>query len=173
MKNKKNLRIMLLPGLEETHISRGIEARTVAGGALIQTLDDHRLAAKDCKVVSKRKPSEKELLDLLFAWSVAKYAKSNAIVFAKAKATVGVGAGQMSRIDATEIAVKKSGRKCRGAVLASDAFFPFRDNVDLAAKSGITAIIQPGGSVKDDEVIKAADEHGIAMVFTGVRHFRH
>jgi phosphoribosylaminoimidazolecarboxamide formyltransferase/IMP cyclohydrolase len=173
LKKKKSLRIMLLPGLEKPHLHRGMEFRSVAGGALAQTLDDHRLSEKDCKVVSKRKPSKQEMQDLFFAWSVAKYAKSNAIVFAKGLATVGVGAGQMSRIDATDIAVKKSGGKCKGAVLASDAFFPFRDNVDLAAKAGITAIIQPGGSVRDSEVIKAADEKGLALVFTGVRQFRH
>lgn len=170
---KQNLRMLLLPGIDKPHALRGIDFRAVEGGALVQTLDSHRLQEKDCKIVTKRKPSPEEMRDLLFAWSVAKYAKSNAIVLAKGLATVGVGAGQMSRIDSTEIAVKKSSGKCNGAVLASDAFFPFRDNVDLAAKSGITAIIQPGGSVKDNEVIAAADEHGIAMLFTGVRHFRH
>ena len=172
-KKKKNLRIMLLPGIDKPHKMRGIDFRAVEGGALVQTLDAHRLREKDLKVVSKRKPSPKELQDLMFAWSVAKYAKSNAIVLAKDKATVGVGAGQMSRIDATLIAVRKSGGRCKGSVLASDAFFPFRDNVDLAAKSGITAIIQPGGSLRDKEVIEAADQNGIAMVFTGVRHFKH
>ena len=121
----------------------------------------------------KRKPSKEEMKDLLFGWKIAKHTKSNAIVLVKDLASVGVGAGQMSRIDATEIAVKKSNGRHKGAVLASDAFFPFRDNVDLAVKSGITAIIQPGGSIKDEEVIKAADQHGIAMVFTGVRHFKH
>ena len=170
---KQNLRILLLPGIDKPHALRGIDFRAVEGGALVQTLDSHRLREKDCKTVTKRKPSPEEMRDLLFAWSVAKYAKSNAIVLAKGSATVGVGAGQMSRIDSTEIAVKKSAGRCKGSVLASDAFFPFRDNVDLAAKSGITAIIQPGGSVKDKEVIAAADEHGIAMIFTGVRHFRH
>ena len=170
---KQNLRILSLPGIDKPHALRGIDFRAVEGGALVQTLDSHRLQEKDCKTVTKRKPSPGEMRDLLFAWSVAKYAKSNAIVLAKGSATVGVGAGQMSRIDSTEIAVKKSAGRCKGSVLASDAFFPFRDNVDLAAKSGITAIIQPGGSVKDKEVIAAADEHGIAMLFTGVRHFRH
>jgi len=173
LKCKKDLRVLQLPGIEKPHVMRGIDFRAVEGGALVQTLDSHRLKESDCKIVTKRKPAPEEMQDLFFAWSVAKYAKSNAIVLAKGKATVGVGAGQMSRIDATDIAVKKSAGKCKGSVLASDAFFPFRDNVDLAAKAGITAIIQPGGSVRDNEVIKAADEQGIAMVFTGVRHFRH
>ncbi|MCX6799289.1 MAG: bifunctional phosphoribosylaminoimidazolecarboxamide formyltransferase/IMP cyclohydrolase [Candidatus Diapherotrites archaeon] len=173
LKKKRDLRVLQLPGIEKPHAMRGIDFRAVEGGALVQTLDSHRLKESDCKLVSKRKPTVGEMQDLLFAWSVAKYAKSNAIVLAKNKATVGVGAGQMSRIDSTEIAVKKSAGRCKGSVLASDAFFPFRDNVDLAAKAGITAIIQPGGSVKDKEVIAAADQHGIAMVFTGVRHFRH
>jgi len=173
LRKKQALRVMMLPGIDKPHAMRGIDFRAVEGGLLVQTLDSHRLKEIDCKIVSKRHPSPEEMRDMLFAWSVAKYAKSNAIVLAKGMATVGVGAGQMSRIDSIEIAVKKSGGKCSGSVLASDAFFPFRDNVDLAAKSGITAIIQPGGSVKDKEVIAAADERGIAMVFTGVRHFRH
>jgi len=173
LKRKQKLRILVLPGLQRPHLSRGIDFRAVEGGALVQTLDSQRLKKKDCKVVSKRKPTAIEMQDLLFAWSVAKYAKSNAIILAKEKATVGIGAGQMSRIDSTEIAVKKSKGKCKGSVLASDSFFPFRDNVDLAAKAGITAIITPGGSIRDKEIIKAANEHKIAMVFTGVRHFRH
>jgi len=173
LQKKKNLRVLLLPGLEKPHAMRGIDFKAVEGGALVQSLDSHRLKKADCKIVTKKQPSEQEMSDLLFAWSVAKFAKSNAIVLAKGNATVGVGAGQMSRIDSTEIAIKKSKGRHKGSVLASDAFFPFRDNVDVAAKAGITAIIQPGGSVKDAEVIKAADEHGIAMVFTGVRHFRH
>ncbi len=173
LKKKKNLRIMLLPCLGKKKTESGLEIKDVEGGLLVQTKDSLLLNDKGPKVVSKRKPSGKEMKDLLFGWKIAKHTKSNAIVLCKGLASVGVGAGQMSRIDATEIAVKKSNGRHKGAVLASDAFFPFRDNVDLAAKSGITAIIQPGGSVKDEEVIKAADEHGIAMVFTGVRHFRH
>ena len=125
------------------------------------------------KIVTKKKPSEKEMSDLRFAFIVCKHVKSNSIVLVKDEAVVGVGAGQMSRIDSTEISIKKAGNKVKGAVMASDAFFPFRDSVDTAAKAGITAIIQPGGSNKDDESIAAADEHGIAMVFTGQRHFRH
>jgi phosphoribosylaminoimidazolecarboxamide formyltransferase/IMP cyclohydrolase len=123
--------------------------------------------------VTKRAPTETERADLDFAWLVAKHVKSNAIVLAKNRMIVGVGAGQMSRIDSTHMAVRKAGERVRGSVLASDAFFPFRDNVDMAADSGISAIIQPGGSVRDHEVIDACNEHGIAMIVTGVRHFRH
>ncbi len=173
LKKKKNLRILLLPCLGKKKTEPGLEVKAVEGGILVQTKDSLLLNDGELKVVSKRKPSEKEMNDLLFGWKIAKHTKSNAIVLVKDLASVGVGAGQMSRIDATEIAVKKSNGKHKGAVLASDAFFPFRDNVDLAAKSGITAIIAPGGSVKDEEVIKAADEHGIAMVFTEIRHFKH
>ena len=173
LKKKKNLRIMLLPCLGKKKTEPGLEVKAVEGGVLVQTKDLLLLNDGELKVVSKRKPSEKELKDLLFGWKIAKHTKSNAIVLVKDLASVGVGAGQMSRIDATEIAVKKSNGRHKGSVLASDAFFPFRDNVDLAAKSGITAIIQPGGSIKDEEVIKAADEHNIVLVFTGVRHFRH
>jgi phosphoribosylaminoimidazolecarboxamide formyltransferase/IMP cyclohydrolase len=125
------------------------------------------------KFVTRKKPSEEELEDLLFAWKVVKHVKSNAIVLAKGKQTVGIGAGQMSRIDSLEIAVKKAGERSKGSVLASDGFFPFPDSIHQAAEAGIVAIIQPGGSIRDEEVIKAANEHGIAMVFTGIRHFRH
>jgi len=130
----------------------------------------------DLKVVTKRAPSEAELNDLIFAWKVAKFVKSNAIIYAKDRQTVGVGAGQMSRVNSARIAAIKAehaGLQVEGAVMASDAFFPFRDGIDNAAKAGIKAIIQPGGSIRDDEVIAAADEAGIAMVFTGMRHFRH
>jgi phosphoribosylaminoimidazolecarboxamide formyltransferase/IMP cyclohydrolase len=125
------------------------------------------------KVVSKREPTEEEWADLLFAWTVAARVKSNAIVFASGGATVGVGAGQMSRVDSVHIASRKAGERSRGAVMASDAFFPFRDGIDQAAEAGIVAVIEPGGSVRDEEVIAAADEHGMAMVFTDRRHFRH
>ena len=124
-------------------------------------------------MVSRRQPTEKELSDLDFAWRVAKHVKSNAIVFAGGRATLGIGAGQMSRVDSVRIAVSKARAPLEGSVLASDAFFPFRDGVDEAARAGATAIAEPGGSVRDQEVIDAADEHGIAMVFTGERHFRH
>jgi len=134
------------------------------------------VAMEDVKVVTERQPSEQELNDLLFAWEVAKYVKSNAIVYAKAGRTIGVGAGQMSRVYSAKIAGIKAadeGLEVKGSVMASDAFFPFRDGIDAAAAAGITAVIQPGGSMRDQEVIDAANEHGIAMVFTGMRHFRH
>ena len=141
---------------------------------LLQTLDEE--SASDLKTVTERAPTEEELADLLFAWNVCKHVKSNAIVFAKDRRSTGIGAGQMSRIDSTRIAAMKAkdaGLSLKGCVMASDAFFPFRDNVDPAAREGISAIIQPGGSIRDEEVIKAADEHGMAMVFTGTRHFKH
>jgi phosphoribosylaminoimidazolecarboxamide formyltransferase/IMP cyclohydrolase len=134
------------------------------------------ISADDLKVVTKRAPTEQEINDLIFAWKVAKYVKSNAIVYAKNRQTIGVGAGQMSRVNSARIAAIKAehaGLQVAGSVMASDAFFPFRDGLDNAAKVGITAVIQPGGSMRDAEVIAAADEAGIAMVFTGMRHFRH
>ena len=171
-KKKKNLRIVdtvnPLPRVE------GIEIKRVPGGALLQDLDT--MCASDLKVATKREPTDEELADLLFAWKVCKHVKSNAIILASGGRTVGIGAGQMSRIDSTRIAVQKAGNagiEVKGSVLASDAFFPFRDNVDMAAEYGVKAIVQPGGSIRDDEVIAAADEHGIAMVFTAERHFRH
>mgnify|MGYP000240579145 CR=1 FL=1 len=130
----------------------------------------------ELETVTKRKPTEKEMEDLLFAWRVAKFVKSNAIVYGKDNMTIGVGAGQMSRVNSARIAAIKAeqaGLEVKGAVMASDAFFPFRDGIDNAAQAGIKAVIQPGGSMRDDEVIAAADEHGMAMVFTGIRHFRH
>ncbi|MCL5884750.1 MAG: bifunctional phosphoribosylaminoimidazolecarboxamide formyltransferase/IMP cyclohydrolase, partial [Deltaproteobacteria bacterium] len=137
------------------------------------TPDRHLLDSSALKVVTKRRPTEEELEALLFAWKVCKHVKSNAIVFALKDRTVGVGAGQMSRVDSAKIAVMKAQRSTKGTVVASDAFFPFRDGLDVAAEAGATAAIQPGGSVRDAEVIAAADEHGMAMVVTGVRHFRH
>lgn len=171
---KKNLRLMLTGARTPAADSRPIEIKRVAFGALVQALDLE--SARDLHTVTKRAPNEAELADLLFAWRVCKHVKSNAIIFAADGRTIGIGAGQMSRIDSTRIAVIKSNDaelSIKGAVMASDAFFPFRDNIDLAAGHGVTAIIQPGGSIKDEEVIKAADEHGIAMVVTGIRHFRH
>jgi phosphoribosylaminoimidazolecarboxamide formyltransferase/IMP cyclohydrolase len=153
-----------------------IQLRSVCGALLVQDLDDGELDPGQLKVVTQRAPSEHELNDLVFAWKVVRYVKSNAIVFCKGAATIGVGAGQMSRIYSTRIAAIKAadaGLAVKGSVMASDAFFPFRDNVDTAAEQGVTAIIQPGGSMRDAEVIRAADEHGLAMVFTGRRHFRH
>ncbi|MBF0171575.1 MAG: bifunctional phosphoribosylaminoimidazolecarboxamide formyltransferase/IMP cyclohydrolase, partial [Nitrospinae bacterium] len=141
--------------------------------ALIQ--DDDWLTADESliRVVSKRPPTDAEMKALRFAWTVAKHVKSNAIVYADADSTIGVGAGQMSRVDSSRIAISKATRPVQGSAMASDAFFPFRDAIDAAAGAGVTAIIQPGGSVRDEEVIAAADEANIAMLFTGVRHFRH
>jgi len=153
-----------------------LDFKRVAGGLLVQDRDSGKITAADLKVVSKRAPTEQELADLLFAWKVAKFVKSNAIVYCKNGRTIGVGAGQMSRVYSARIAGIKAadeGLVVSGSVMASDAFFPFRDTVDAAAEAGITAIIHPGGSMRDGEVIEAADEHNIAMVFTGMRHFRH
>ena len=147
--------------------------RSVIGGLLVQSRDLPLLSPQGLRVVSKMQPTDEDLDGLQFAWRVAKFVKSNAIVYTTRTATVGIGAGQMSRIDSTNIAAVKARSPIRGAYMASDAFFPFRDNVDQAAQMGIRAIIQPGGSVRDDEVVAAADEHGLIMVFTGMRHFRH
>jgi phosphoribosylaminoimidazolecarboxamide formyltransferase/IMP cyclohydrolase len=170
--SKPNLRVM---DMETTGIHRvtGFDLRRVMGGMLAQEWDLHQLDRDRCEVVTKRKPSGEEWKALLFAWTVAKHVKSNAIVYASTVQTVGVGAGQMSRIDSARIAALKAQLPLAGTVAASDAFFPFRDGVDEIARVGATAVIQPGGSVKDEEVIAAANEHKLAMVFTGVRHFRH
>jgi phosphoribosylaminoimidazolecarboxamide formyltransferase/IMP cyclohydrolase len=146
----------------------------VGGGLLVQTADDFDVA--ELRIVTRRDPTKAEMNDLIFAFRVAKFVKSNAIVFCAGGMTLGVGAGQMSRVDSTRIAsikAKNAGLSLRGSVVASDAFFPFRDGLDVVAQAGARAVIQPGGSVRDEEVIAAADEHGIAMVFTGMRHFRH
>ncbi|WP_406666155.1 bifunctional phosphoribosylaminoimidazolecarboxamide formyltransferase/IMP cyclohydrolase [Gallaecimonas sp. GXIMD1310] len=153
-----------------------LDYKRVNGGLLVQDADQGMVSAADLQVVTRRAPSAEEIADLLFAWKVAKYVKSNAIVYAKNQMTIGVGAGQMSRVYSAKIAGIKAadeGLEVPGSVMASDAFFPFRDGIDAAAKAGIKAVIQPGGSIRDEEVIKAADEAGIAMVFTGMRHFRH
>ncbi|HEY6232195.1 MAG TPA: bifunctional phosphoribosylaminoimidazolecarboxamide formyltransferase/IMP cyclohydrolase [Pyrinomonadaceae bacterium] len=170
LKTKKNLRALRLG---ETEQQEGLEYKQITGGMLLQTRDAHKLEAQDLKVVTKRSPSPKEIEDLLFAWTVCKHTKSNAIVYARDRQTVGVGAGQMSRVDSVKIAAMRAQLLIKDSVLASDAFFPFRDGLDEAARHGITAVIQPGGSMRDAEVIAAADEHGLAMVLTGVRHFRH
>lgn len=170
LKTKKNLRLLRAGELGS---NAGLEYRQISGGMLVQTRDTHRLKREDLKVVSKRSPAAHEIDDLLFAWTVCKHTKSNAIVYARERQTVGVGAGQMSRVDSVRIGAMRAQLPIKGSVLASDAFFPFRDGVDEAAKHGITAVIQPGGSVRDEEVIAAADEHGLAMVFTGIRHFKH
>jgi phosphoribosylaminoimidazolecarboxamide formyltransferase / IMP cyclohydrolase len=157
-------------------VTRLLEYRSVAGGLLVQTIDAATLRAEDLRVVTARAPNPAELDDLLFAWRVAKYVKSNAIVCAKDKATLGIGAGQMSRVVSSKIAALKAGDEglsLKSASVASDAFFPFRDGLDVIAEFGVKSVIQPGGSRRDAEVIGAADEHGIAMVFTGIRHFRH
>lgn len=168
-----NVRLLRAGKLQENGQRSIYDYRHVEGGLLMQTRDLPRDDLLTARVVSRRHPTEAEWNDLRFAWVVVKHVKSNAIVVAKAGQVVGVGAGQMSRVDAVRIAVSKAGERARGAVLASDAFFPFRDNVDEAAKVGITAIVQPGGSIRDREVIQACDEHNIALVHTGVRHFRH
>ena len=170
LKSKKNLRVLGVP----SSVTRpALEFKQIGGGMLLQTADAHKLRPDDLKVVSKRAPSEAELQALLFSWIVCKHTKSNAIVFARESQTVGVGAGQMSRVDSVKLAAMRAQIPVAGSVMASDAFFPFRDGIDEAAKHGITAVIQPGGSMRDAEVIAAADEHGLAMVFTGVRHFKH
>jgi phosphoribosylaminoimidazolecarboxamide formyltransferase/IMP cyclohydrolase len=153
-----------------------MDFKCIGSGMLMQTADNREMTAGELKVVTQKQPTPAQIEDLLFAWRVAKYVKSNAIVFCANGQTLGVGAGQMSRVDSTRIAsIKAANAKLslKGAVVASDAFFPFRDGLDVVANEGAIAVIQPGGSIRDDEVIKAADEHGIAMVFTGVRHFRH
>ena len=174
LSSKKNIRVLKADiGIDNEY--PGI-IKKVSGGILIQDDDHKKINAADLKCVTKREPSEEEINDLLFAWKVAKFVKSNAIVYVKNKQTIGIGAGQMSRVISAEIAnlkAKEEGLDVTNASMASDAFFPFRDGIDKAALSGISSIIQPGGSIKDGEVIEAANEHNIAMMFTGVRHFRH
>ncbi len=179
---KKNLRLLTTGGMADP-MAAGLTYRQVSGGLLVQDKDNGHITLDDLKVVTKRAPSERELADLLFAWTVAKHVKSNAIVYVKDGATVGVGAGQMSRLDSANIAAIKAARMgealglpdspAKGSVVASDAFFPFADGLMEAAAAGATAVIQPGGSMRDDEVIAAADAAGLAMVLTGMRHFRH
>jgi phosphoribosylaminoimidazolecarboxamide formyltransferase/IMP cyclohydrolase len=179
---KKNLRLLVTGGLPDPR-APGAIAKSVSGGLLVQGRDDAVVDDMELKIVTKRAPTERELADLKFAFRVAKHVKSNAIVYAKNGATVGIGAGQMSRVDSSRIAARKAEDAAReaglaepgtnGSVVASDAFFPFADGLISAIEAGATAVIQPGGSMRDDEVIAAADAHGIAMVFTGVRHFRH
>ena len=172
IKKKKDLRVLELPFTGEG-VEGQLQFKQISGGILAQEEDALLLRPEEMKVVTRREPSEKEMEELIFAWKVVKHVKSNAIVIAKDKQSVGIGAGQMSRVDSTEIAIKKAGNRAKGAVLASDAFFPFADSVLKAADAGITAIIQPGGSIRDAEVIDAANKRGIAMIFTGVRHFKH
>ena len=171
---KKNLRVMVTGGMPDPTDSN-MQWRTLSGGLLVQNRDNGVLTREDCKVVTKREPTEKEWTDMLFAWKVAKHVKSNAIIYARDEATVGIGAGQMSRIDSSKIAASKSSEHqgTENSVVASDAFFPFADGLIAAVNAGATAAIHPGGSMRDEEVIKAADEAGIAMVYTGMRHFKH
>lgn len=172
---KPNVRVLLTGKLPREESAR-LDFKRVAGGLLVQDQDMGGVTADELNCVSKRQPTEQEIIDLLFAWRVVKYVKSNAIVYCRDQATIGIGAGQMSRVYSARIAAIKAadeGLQVAGSVMASDAFFPFRDGIDSAAEVGIKAVIQPGGSVRDEEVIAAADEHGIAMVFSGMRHFRH
>ena len=179
---KKNLRLLRAPGLADM-TQGGLTCRQVSGGMLVQDKDVGRIDPAELKVVTKVQPTVAQMRDLMFAWTVAKHVKSNAIIYAKDGATVGVGAGQMSRVDSTRIAARKAedmaealglpASPTQGSVVASDAFFPFADGLLTAAAAGAKAVIQPGGSMRDDEVIAAADEVGLAMVFTGMRHFRH
>jgi phosphoribosylaminoimidazolecarboxamide formyltransferase/IMP cyclohydrolase len=172
---KKNVRV-LETGDWPAEGLPGFDFKKVSGGLLVQNTDLGRITAADLKVVTEKKPTAAQINDMLFAWTVVKYVKSNAIIFCRDGMTIGVGAGQMSRVYSTKIAAIKAadeGLEVKGSVMASDAFFPFRDGIDAAAETGIAAIIQPGGSMRDEETIQAANEHGLAMVFTGMRHFRH
>ena len=170
---KKNRRLLKVKYFERNNNTGKYDYKKVVGGMLIQERDLKDVAVSDLKVVTKKEPTSEELKELMFAWKICAKVKSNAIVLTNGTKTVGVGAGQMSRVDSSEIAAKKAGDKAKGAVLASDAFFPFADGVEAAAKAGVKAIIQPGGSVRDEDVIKAADELGLVMVFTDMRHFKH
>jgi phosphoribosylaminoimidazolecarboxamide formyltransferase/IMP cyclohydrolase len=172
--SKKNLRLVAASGTWQPPTGeRAWSVRTIAGGALVQSVDHGMVELAAARLATARAPSADERADLAFAWRVAKHVKSNAIVFARAGVTVAIGAGQMSRVDSVRICERKAGGKLAGAVVASDAFFPFRDGVDVLAEAGAIAVVQPGGSVRDDEVIAAANEHGLAMLLTGMRHFRH
>ncbi|WP_339323446.1 bifunctional phosphoribosylaminoimidazolecarboxamide formyltransferase/IMP cyclohydrolase [Paenibacillus sp. FSL W8-0194] len=171
---KKNIRLLKMGEFGSSKERKSsFVVTSIDGGMVVQESDVHALDEADLKVVTERQPTPEELKQLLFGWKVVKHVKSNAIVLAADNMTVGVGAGQMNRVGAAKIAIEQAGEKAKGAVLASDAFFPMGDTLELAAKAGITAVIQPGGSVRDEESIKVANEHGIAMVFTGVRHFKH
>jgi phosphoribosylaminoimidazolecarboxamide formyltransferase/IMP cyclohydrolase len=162
--------------LLKTSVDNAIEFKRVGGGLLVQSPDNHRLQVKDLQCVTDKKPTAEQLNDLQFAWQVAQFVKSNAIVYCKDGMTLGIGAGQMSRVDSAKIAALKAqnaGFSLQGCVVASDAFFPFRDGLDVLAQAGAVAVVQPGGSMRDNEVIAAANEQGVAMVVTGIRHFRH
>jgi phosphoribosylaminoimidazolecarboxamide formyltransferase/IMP cyclohydrolase len=171
--SKKNVRLMQMPELGYTQDTGKFDLKRIGGGLLVQSRDSLTYIEGQIKVVSERKPDDREMEDMKFAWIVAKHVKSNAIIYAKDQEIIGIGAGQMSRVDSARVAVEKARKPLQGGVMASDAFFPFRDSIDEAAKNGITAIISPGGSIRDEEVLQAASEHNIAMVFTGTRHFKH
>jgi len=169
---KNNVRLVKCAGMTDGRVP-SFDYRRVTGGLLVQDRDETPEATDDWKVVTDRQPTDEEMIDLAFGWTACKHVKSNAIVYVKGGMVVGVGAGQMSRLDSAMIAAYKSGDRSQGGIVASDAFFPFRDGVDEAAKAGIKAVIQPGGSRNDEEVIQACNEHGMAMIFTGCRHFKH
>ena len=170
LRERPNLRVLKLQGNADAGLP---EYRTISGGMLVQSPDTKVVTESDVKVVTRVKPSKQQVRDLLFAATVVKHVKSNAIVIAKDQVTVGIGPGQTSRVDAVEIAVRKAGTKAKGAMMASDAFLPFPDALEVAAKARVSAVIQPGGSIRDQEVIAAADRLGVVMAFTGVRAFRH
>lgn len=171
LRTKKNLRVLKLPTIK-AKVENAFDMKKVLGGMLVQEYNT-KLLNDDYKVVTKRQPTEKEIEDMIFTWKIVKHTKSNGIAIGKDKCSLGIGPGQVNRIWAANAAIERSGEKVKGAVLASDAFFPFSDCVEAAAKAGITAIIQPGGSIRDEDSIKLADEKGIAMIFTGIRHFKH
>ncbi len=170
---KKNIRLMEMPATVSSRSGKRMDIKRIGGGLLVQDLDTVTYDPARLKIVTEKQPTEQEMEDLKFAWVIAKHVKSNAIIYARNQETIGLGAGQMSRVDSARLAVDKAKKPLPGSVMASDAFFPFRDSVDEAAKSGVSAIIQPGGSIRDEEVIQAANEHMVAMVFTGIRHFKH
>ena len=172
LKEKKNL-IILRTGPLTGHPLPRYSMRSVSGGLLVQELDTKQLRQDELRIVTKRAPTPQEETDLLFAWKVAKHTVSNAIVLAQGRCTVGIGAGQVNRVGAVILATRQAGEKARGAAMASDAFFPYPDGIEEAARAGVTAVIQPGGSIKDEEVIRVADTAGMAMVLTGIRHFKH
>ncbi len=173
LKSKKNIRLLKLEDIEKKQPKGSLDMKKVNGGILIQEVDHELLIEEDLKVVTNRIPTQKEMEDLRFAWKVVKHIKSNGIVLAKDQATIGIGPGQVNRIWAVENAIRQSNVDTKGSVMASDAFFPFSDCVEAAAKAGVTAIIQPGGSIRDEESIEMANKYGIAMIFTGMRHFKH
>ncbi len=173
LKRKKNRRLLVFPGITKGRMKNQMVYRFIRGGMLVQTADDMATLESSLKVVTKREPTPEELKTLMFAWKIVKHTKSNAIVLAKGSATVGIGMGQTSRVDSSFMAVKRAGERTKGAVMASDAFFPMPDAVEVATDAGVTAVIQPGGSKGDEQAIEAADKAGAAMVFTGIRHFKH